>query len=48
MNVFEEVYTECLSVCLSEHASCCGDVPVFVNCFLYHNCCAWENCKVDS
>jgi hypothetical protein len=36
VNVFHEVYTECLSVCLSEHDSCGGDVPVDVSCFLCH------------
>ena len=32
MNMFHEVYTECLS----EHDSCGGDVPVDVSCFLCH------------
>jgi hypothetical protein len=32
VNVFCEVYTECLSVCL--HDSCGGDVPLDVSCFL--------------
>lgn len=48
MNVLKGVYTECLSVCLSVHATCHGDVPVDVSCFLCHLIAVIGKTKVDS